>query len=142
MTDCFPKSEYFQKPRITVIGSSQWQVSVISIFSVIWGKAVCTLKATVLRGGGYGYTQKRFAHCTSKVDTVTGSNVAWTIQNILLRTFYFLWWDKSNTKEIKTTLCFACQININLKIINKLKFLGVPWNFLHWMSDWLTHKKD
>ena len=32
MSDCFSKSEYFQKPRITVISSSQWQVSVISIF--------------------------------------------------------------------------------------------------------------
>ena len=46
------------------------------------------------------------------------------------RAFYFLWWNKSNIKEIKTTLCFACQINISLKIINKLKFLGFPWNFL------------
>ena len=35
MSDCFSKSKYFQKPRITVVGSSQWQVSVISIFSVI-----------------------------------------------------------------------------------------------------------
>ena len=35
MSDCFSKSEYFQKPRITVIGSSQWQVSVISICNII-----------------------------------------------------------------------------------------------------------
>ena len=42
MTDCFSKSVYFQKPRITVTGSSGWQVSVISIFWVTWGKAVQT----------------------------------------------------------------------------------------------------
>ena len=51
------------------------------------------------------------------------------------RIFYFLWWDKSNIKEIKTTLCFACQNNISLKIINKLKFLGAPRNL---MGDLLT----
>ena len=45
------------------------------------------------------------------------------------RTFYFLWWNKSNIKEIKTTFRFACQINISLKN-NKLKFLGFPRNFL------------
>ena len=43
---------------------------------------------------------------------------------------------------VKTTLRFACQINISLKIINKVKFLGVPRNFLHWMGDLLTRKKD
>ena len=51
------------------------------------------------------------------------------------RTFYFLWWNKSNIKEIKTTLRFACQINISLKITNKTNFLGVPQNFSHWMGD-------
>ena len=50
------------------------------------------------------------------------------------KTFY-LWRNKSNIKEIKTTFHFACQINISLKIINKLKFLGVPWNFPHWMGN-------
>ena len=35
MSDCFSKSEYFQKPRITVIGSSQWQVFLISICNII-----------------------------------------------------------------------------------------------------------
>ena len=45
------------------------------------------------------------------------------------RTFYFLWWNKSNIKEIKTTLRFACQINISLKIIIKKKSLGFPRNF-------------
>ena len=58
------------------------------------------------------------------------------------RTCYFLWWNKSNIKEIKTTLRFAFQINISLKIINKLKFLGVPGNFPHWMGDLLAHKKN
>ena len=51
------------------------------------------------------------------------------------KTFYFLWGNKSNIKEIKTTFHFTCQINISLKIINKLKFLGVPWNSPHWMCD-------
>ena len=45
------------------------------------------------------------------------------------RTFYFLWWNKSNIKEIKTTLRFACQINISLKIIIKIKSLGFRRNF-------------
>ena len=58
------------------------------------------------------------------------------------RTFYFLWWKKSNIKEIKTTLRFACQINISLKIINKLKFLGAPQNFSHTMGELPSHKKD
>ena len=58
------------------------------------------------------------------------------------RTFYFLWRNKSNIQEIKTTLRFACQINISLEIINKLKFLGVPRNFSHWMGDLPTHKKE
>ena len=40
MSDCISKSEYFKKPRITVMGSSQWQLSVISIFWVIWEKVV------------------------------------------------------------------------------------------------------
>ena len=41
MSNCFSKSEYFLKnPRIAVIGSNQLQVSVISIFWVIWRKAV------------------------------------------------------------------------------------------------------
>ena len=48
------------------------------------------------------------------------------------RTFYFLWWNKSNIEEIKATLCFACQINISLKIINKLKFLGILRNPTRW----------
>ena len=45
-----------------------------------------------------------------------------TVQMLLeqSRTFYFLWWNKSNIKEIKTTLRFACQINISLKIIIKI----------------------
>ena len=47
MNDCFSKNQYFQKPRITVSDSSQWQVSVISVFEerrcrllkrLIWGK--------------------------------------------------------------------------------------------------------
>ena len=55
----------------------------------------------------------------------------WLVQILLeqSRRFYFLWWNKSNIKEIKTTPRFACQINISLEIINKLKFLGVPQNF-------------
>ena len=57
------------------------------------------------------------------------------------RTFYFLWWNKSNIEEIKTTPLFACQINISLKIINELKFFGVPRNFYHWMGDLLTQIK-
>ena len=44
------------------------------------------------------------------------------------RTFYFLWWNKSNIRD-KNNTPFACQINISLKIINKLKFLGFPWTF-------------
>ena len=52
-----------------------------------------------------------------------------------LRTFYFLWWNKGNIREIKTTLLFACQIKISLKIINKPKFLGVPQNFPYWMGN-------
>ena len=59
------------------------------------------------------------------------------------KTFYFLWWNKSNIKEIKTTSHFACQINnISLEITNKLKFLGVPWKFLRRMGDLPSHKKD
>ena len=34
------KVNIFRKPRILVVSSSQWQMSVISIFWVIWGKAV------------------------------------------------------------------------------------------------------
>ena len=34
------KVNIFRKPRITVIGSNQWQVFVISISWVIWEKAV------------------------------------------------------------------------------------------------------
>ena len=46
-------------------------------------------------------------------------------------------------KEIKATFHFAWQINnISLKIINKLKFLGVPRNFPPGMGDLPTHKKD
>ena len=57
------------------------------------------------------------------------------------RAFYFFWWNKSNVKEIKTTLCFACQININLKTINKLKYLGVPRIFpAGWATCWHTKK--
>ena len=59
------------------------------------------------------------------------------------KTFYFLRWNKSNIKEIKTTSHFACQINnISLKIINKLKFLGVPPNFPRQMGGLPTHKED
>ena len=52
-----------------------------------------------------------------------------------LRTFYFLWWNNGNIREIKTILLFAYQINISLKIINKPKFLGVPQNFPYWMGN-------
>ena len=68
---------------------------------------------------------------------MNGSTVTWAVQNIL-----FLMVKYSNIEEINTTLCFACQINISLKIINKLKFLGVPQNFPHWMGELLTHKED
>ena len=68
---------------------------------------------------------------------MTGSNVVWTIQNIL-----FLTVKKCNIKEVKETLRFACQINISVKTINKLRLLGVPRNFPHLMDDLLTHKKD
>ena len=39
-----------------------------------------------------------------------------TVQMLLeqSRTFYFLLWNKSNIKEIKTTLHYACQINIRI----------------------------
>ena len=47
-------------------------------------------------------------------------------------TFHFLSWNKRKIKEIKTTLYFACQINISLKIINKLKFLGILRNPTRW----------
>ena len=67
-----------------------------------------------------------------------------TVQMLLeqSRIFYFLRWNKSNIKEIKATLRYACQITISLKIINKLKFFGVPGNFPHWMGDLPTHKKE
>ena len=54
MNDCFSKNQYFQKPRITVSDSSQWQVSVISVFEerrcrllkrLIWGKGGLRLQA-------------------------------------------------------------------------------------------------
>ena len=47
-------------------------------------------------------------------------------------TLHFLSWNKRKIKEIKTTLYFACQINISLKIINKLKFLGILRNPTRW----------
>ena len=67
-----------------------------------------------------------------------------TVQMLLkqFKTCYFLWWNKSTIKEITATFYFACQISISLKIINKLKFLGVPRNFPHWMGDLSTHIKD
>ena len=55
MSDFLSKREYFQKPRMKMVGSSQWQVPVISIFWVIWGKASDRFGGK----GGYGYTQKR-----------------------------------------------------------------------------------
>ena len=58
------------------------------------------------------------------------------------KTFYFLWGNESNIKDMKNNIRFACQINISLKIINKLNFFGVPRNFPHWMGDLPTHKKD
>ena len=36
---------------------------------------------------------------------------------------------------MKTTLRFACQVNISLKIINKVKFLGLLQGFPKW---WVT----
>ena len=56
--------------------------------------------------------------------------------------FNFLWWNKSNIKEINAILHFAFQINIRLYIINKLKFLGALQNFPNRMGDLPTHKKD
>ena len=59
------------------------------------------------------------------------------------KTFYFLWWNKKNIKERKTTSHFSCEINnISLKIINKLRFLGVPPNFPRQMGDLPIHKED
>ena len=56
--------EYFQKPRIAVIGTSQWQL----VFSELFEERRCILLKQLIwvkggggggGGGGYGYTQKR-----------------------------------------------------------------------------------
>ena len=52
MSDCFSKKEYFQKLRITVIGSSQWQVSVISIFELFEERQCRFLKRLTWRKEG------------------------------------------------------------------------------------------
>ena len=48
------KVNSFRKPRIAVIASSQWQVFVISIFWIIWGKTTLIPEAAELEGGEGG----------------------------------------------------------------------------------------
>ena len=52
MSDCFSKCEYFQKSRITVTGSSQWQVSVLVFSELFEEKRYKLLKRLILGEGG------------------------------------------------------------------------------------------
>ena len=48
------KVNVFRKPRIAAIGSSQWQVSLISIFELFEERRCRLLKRLILRVGGKG----------------------------------------------------------------------------------------
>ena len=47
-----------KKLRISVINSSQWNISLVSIFWVIWGKVIQTREVPDFLGGEEGVTQK------------------------------------------------------------------------------------
>ena len=81
----FSLSEYFQKPRITVIGSSHWQVSdYILVFSELFEERRYRLcwSHEFLGKGGYGYLQKREFQRKRKSNQRKRNSQSHTSQNV------------------------------------------------------------